>query len=473
MAADIIRRLNRFLVSRRFAVWSLVALAAVFIVGGTLPDLTVLSEKELSQLEQSRPVLFWVSSNLQVYQLVRSPVFLVLPGAIWLSIALCMVRRLRREIPRTGLSGPAREADFEGAASISIDQPLASVSERIRQVLQMHRWRLQEIGENGAVQYYAHKGAQGFWGSVVFHVSLLVFLLGAIASILGRFDAEMVLTEGQTLAFAEDQMLRINGKGRLSPELPGTQVSLDRFESSFVQGKYPVDYAAHLKLMDGPLFLHEEAVRVNQPLKYDRWQIFLHRYGFAPRFEIRDELGRLLFDGFVNLVISRPDQTDYFEVPHLRFRVETRFFPDYEKQGEVAGSRSPTPENPVMRIRALVDGELVEEREISLGETAQFGAYRITFADLRYWAWFGIVYDPGYGLIVIAFVLCVAGLAFRFAVSEKWLHVKVEPQETTSVVSLSGRSRYFPALFEREIGDIGAQLQFRTTESEAKPGSNQ
>jgi cytochrome c biogenesis protein ResB len=467
---EILEKIYRFLISRQFAVWSLILLAAVFIVSGTLPNFSTLTDREFAELKESRPILHWISSHLQIYQLIRSPLFLILPGAIWLSTALCMIRRLRREIPRGVRSLRARETDFGDETSATIDRPISLVVERISGVLRGRRWQAEEVAENGAVQYFAQKGAQGFWGSVVFHLSMLVFLIGIIASILGRFDAEMILTEGQTFPITEDQMLRINGQGTLSPKLPGTLVSLDRFESSFVQGKYPVDYAAHLSLMDGPLSIRKDTVRVNKPLKHDRWQIFLHRYGFAPRFEIWDIHGKLLFDSFVNLVFTTTEQTDHFDVPHAPLRLEAQIVPERGNQGDSAASRELTTENPRLRINTIANGESIGEHEVVLGDTANFGAYVIRFAEMRQWAWFGIVYDPGYGLIIIAFTLCVAGLAHRFVFTEKWLQVKVEERGDTAIVSLAGRSRYFPALFEKEMEDVRNQLTAEAIATEANGG---
>jgi hypothetical protein len=133
----------------------------------------------------------------------------------------------------------------------------------------------------------------------------------------------------------------------------------------------------------------------------------------------------------------------------------------------------PRPENPAIRINALLDGESLGQQEVPIGETAEFGAFNITFAELRHWAWFGIVYDPGYWLIVVAFTLCVAGLAHRFIYTEKWLHVKVEDQGGVSVISLAGRSRYFPALFEKEIEDIRKQVLPEAAAVEANGGDDQ
>jgi cytochrome c biogenesis protein ResB len=454
-----LKKIYRFLISRQFAVWSLVLLALLLIVAGTLPDLSLLSENEFARLSETRPILFWISSHLQVSNLTRSPIFLILPGTVWLSTALCMIRRLRREVPQTARRQAAADSYMPDMATTFVDRSIEAVRGKIREILGGGRWRLEEVTENGAVRYIAQKGRQGYWGSIVFHLSMLVFLIGIIMSILGRFDAEMILTEGQSLHFAEDKMLRVNKQGKLSPRLPGTQITLSKFESEFVQDKYPVDYAAYLMLTDAWGNTHKEKVRVNHPLKHDRWEIFLHRYGFAPRFEIRNEQGKPVFDSFVNLIISRPDQIDHFDVPRENLRIETRFFPDHERDGERSVSRSPVPKNPVMRVRALEDGDPIGEADIPLGESAHMGEYQLRFADLRYWAWFGVVYDPGYVPIIVGFILCVAGLGVRFTDSEKLVHIKVEQREDSVHVALAGRSRYFPALFESEIGDIVKKLQ--------------
>jgi len=468
MNTDILKKTYRLLISRQFAVWSLVLLALLLIVAGTLPDLSLLSEKEFSYLRGSRPVLFWISSHLQVSNLTRSPLFLVLPGAIWLSTALCMISRLRREVLRQKKTSTV-DADIHDMATILITQPIKSIQEKLKEVFSARHWRLEEASQNGAIRYIGRKGIHGVWGSVVFHLSLLVLLLGIIASSLGRFDAEMVMAEGQTAALAEESMLRVNRKSILSPPLPKTPMRLKKFTADFAQDKYPVDYTADISL-GTPLNAREEKVRVNHPLKEGRYQIFLHRYGFAPRFEVRDERGTVLFDAFVNLIVSRPEQRDYFDLPHQGVRIETELFPDYRMNGESAVSVSPSPKNPVIRVRMLDDGVVIGEEDLPEGQTVTFGKYKLTFAELRYWAWFGIVYDPGYWFMVIGFILCIAGLALRFMDLEKSLQIKLEQQTDSVLVSLAGRSRYFPALFEHEIDGIAQKLQPHMVGTKTKRG---
>jgi hypothetical protein len=167
----------------------------------------------------------------------------------------------------------------------------------------------------------------------------------------------------------------------------------------------------------------------------------------------------VLVDSFVNLIIGRPEQRDHFDLPHHGLRIEAQLFPDYARNGEAAISRSASPKNPVMRIRVLADGAVVGTEDLPVGQTADFGRYRVTFGELRYWAWFGVVHDPGYGLMIIGFIACVGGLAVRFADSEKRLHVKIEQQADLVHVALAGRSRYFPALFEEEIDGMAEKLK--------------
>jgi hypothetical protein len=161
----------------------------------------------------------------------------------------------------------------------------------------------------------------------------------------------------------------------------------------------------------------------------------------------------------VNLVVTQYGQTDHFDLFDQGLRIETQLFPDYTGNGEIAVSASPLPKNPVMRVRMLADETAMGEADLTPGQTAAFGKYRLTFAELRYWAWFGVVYDPGYGLMVVGFIACVAGLAIRFADSEKWVHVKVEQEADSVRVALAGRSRYYPALFEKEIEGIASKLK--------------
>jgi cytochrome c biogenesis protein ResB len=265
-------------------------------------------------------------------------------------------------------------------------------------------------------------------------------------------------------------MLRVNRKGFFSPPLSETSVTLREFEAKFEQDKYPVEYAAHLEFSDEFNPGLEKTVRVNRPVKLDKWQIFLHRYGFAPRFELRDTRGNLFFDYFVNLIVPLPEQMDSFDIPSHDLRVEARFFPDFEARDQETRQQYGILKNSGMRVRMLSDDNPIGEADVALGETVQLGPYSLKFAELRYWAWFGIVYDPGYGFIIFGFILCVAGLAGRFMVPEKWLQVKVERREDQSLVTLTGHSRYFPALFERESERIRKALGVEQEKAEVATG---
>jgi cytochrome c biogenesis protein ResB len=392
MAMGLLNRANRFLVSRQFAIWSLIILAVLLIVAGTLPDLSLLSEKELAQAQQSKPFLAWISSHFQVQQLTRSPFFLILPAAIWLSILLCSVRRVRSRL----------------------------------------QWRQNEPG----VGLLEQKGAHRFLGSVTFHFSMLVFLLGIIVSGLYRFDGEMILTEGQTIQFASDQFLRVNRNGIFSPRFSGTLLTLKRFESKFQQEKYPVDFAAYLNFPEKDAPDRDGVVKVNKPLKIDKWQLFLHRYGYAPRFQISDGSGRVLFDSYVNLVLSEPGQTDYFEVYPRDLKVECSFvsMPD-----RTTGSRQRSASDiALVQVRVSKSGIALAEHEIPLGQKDHFGEYDVTFSDLRNWVWFGIAYDPGYPFMIVGFLLCIAGLAFRFFSPTEWAQVHSYEKGAPPVAALAG-----------------------------------
>lgn len=444
-----LKSVNKFLISRRFAIFALVLSTAILVAGGIFPDVSLIPDNEVSRLEKSRPIIYWLSSHLHAQQLIQSPIFLLLPLLIAISVTLCTASRVRQRKKRK--REQVRE-DVNAKISLVFQQPLAAVLGRFRDVVLRKGWMVTQADHNGVVICTCKKGENGFWGSIIFHSSLLLFMVAVIVSSLTRLDGEIVLTEGQRLPLNETGMLRINRQGRFSPSLPTEQIMLDKFEATFKQNKYPVDYSAHVSVLSDET-TRREVVRVNRPLKLGRWRLFLHRYGYAPRFVLRDEAGKTVFDYFVNLVISSSENKDFFEIPSCNLRVETQYLPPSD---DVAGSSDSIR---AMRVRVVSNDEVLGEKDIALGGTARFGEYALTFADLRYWALFGIFSDSGYGLVVGAFALCILGLALRFALAEKWLHVKLQQTNGSVDVAIGGRSRYFPALFEEELKEVSRQMK--------------
>lgn len=392
--------------------------------------------------------------------ITASPFFLILPAFIFLSVLLCTLNRLKG---RRGKK-PHRNA-FTIKRNITLGshgsgKALAGYFIRngwVRPPVMEREGKGHEAGgEAGEGAMVFMKGGEGFWGSVVFHAGLLVMFIATGVTAATLFNAEILLNEGVPTPLGREGLLRVFREPALPVKLPAGSITLEGFEATFENERFPVDYTAHLKIEDDDGVQRSEC-RVNSPLNLKGIQYTINRYGFSPGFRVEDESGKLLFDGFVTLIITDRKE-DFFRVPDTDLIIEVVFFPDfYLKNGQPA-SRSNQPENPAfgIKVKNIIEKDAGRGKIVKMGESARIRDIVITPTELKYWAHFGISRDAGFPLLFLSFVLMSLGLTVRFIRYEKWLVVTDE--NGTGAIELSAYSRYFPALFEAEVERIAANL---------------
>ncbi len=415
------------LLSRKFAVELLVIMVVLLILGTSLPDISGMTPREAETLQAAKPLLFRISAALQLQSLIASPYFLILPLLIFLSTAACTARRSR--------SGARKEGGFLHEASGASDMG----PEEIGALLASERWRVTRSG--GSVT--ADKGSFGFWGSIVFHLGLLLIFVAVVISSLTQFNAELLLTEGFPVRLGRDTFVKIY-KGNGLASLPPATVLLRKFTSEYENDVYEKDFAAHL-LIDGK----EREVHVNRPADIGDFQIALHRFGFAPSFRITDSTGKEILNATINLVLAG-GQEDSFRIPGTPYEVQARFFPDFATEGKRIGSRTPVPNNPVFLLRVTEQGRETGEGLIGLNRTETIGGLTITFDGLNYWADMIVSRDYGLWFFAGSVFLIVLGLAVRFGLSDKQLVVTAGEGR----ISIRGWCKYYPMFFEDQVQRI-------------------
>jgi cytochrome c biogenesis protein len=212
------KRLWKLLNSRKFGVYLLLVLVAVLMVSSFLPSPITLSDEEWSDLRERKPFVFWLSENFSTVYLVRNPLFLALSAFLFLSTLACTITRIK-------WWAKARKSEFEKeqAFSFSVEErssgPVEAVKDNLLDILRGRRWEFSVSGEGGGFVVEGQKGiGMGFWGSVVFHIGLVVCFIGAPVSALDLFRGEFLITEGITMplnhAF-EGRFCKPRGQGPL------------------------------------------------------------------------------------------------------------------------------------------------------------------------------------------------------------------------------------------------------------------
>ncbi len=429
----------------------------VLVLGTMLPDASRMTEGQLLWLAQERPVVLWLAGVLGIQTVVRSTPFLLLIAWLMVSTAVCTGTRVMGRLRRRDAGAPLPRP-FTAQHRFSAGREPEIVSREALALLEKRRYRVALERAEGYLRIAATKGSLGFWGSALFHASLVAVFAGALISGLTRFSGYILLTEGQTLFLDDASFLRTPDRPKVGGSFPPAAVSLGRLAPEYRDDRYLVGLNADVELRDGNGELVWGSAGVNRPMAYQGFQFHLERVGFAPAFLIRDTSGRDLLDAYVNLVVLREDQEDSFRVPGTGLVVRARLYPDFRPHLGFPATRSPIPRNPVLDLVVMDRGRTSYSGLAPLGQTVHFGEYTLAFSDLRYWGYFGVTRDWGLPVVTAGMFLAVLGLFVRFFFYEKSVCVEVRRDGRGSEVALHGRSRYFPAFLEEELDRMRESL---------------
>ena len=290
---DTLRQAWREYRSMRTALVLLVVLAAASILGSLFPQ-EGLSPQRVDQYFADHPALAPVLERLGLFDVFGSAWYMAIYLALLGALVACLVPRtralvrvLRSRPPRGGdLARYRTRASFETPASP--DQAMAAA----HRVLRRNRFRLADHdGELAAEKGYLREAA-----SMLFHVSLLVLLVGLAYGKGYGYRGQAAIVEGETWANARvgyDSFSpgRFFGPERLAP----FQLRLDDFTNSFHPDNTPREFASRLTALDlDGRQLQAQRVAPNRPMTVDGVRIFQSDYGYVPVVRVRDADGKEL-----------------------------------------------------------------------------------------------------------------------------------------------------------------------------------
>ncbi|MHC4252333.1 MAG: cytochrome c biogenesis protein ResB [Planctomycetota bacterium] len=256
-------------------------------------------------------------------------------------------------------------------------------------------------------------------GSFVFHVGIVVTLVGGTVSALTRSEDQVTVTEGKAVPVAR--------RGRPLAERPPTGpeghefflVRLDKFHQVLdTRGGLP-DYSSDVTVVERGLERKKATVRVNEPFSYRGITFYQGTHGFSPWFMFAQRESGKLFKAFVPLETDLDsDPARYlgsFAVPGTRYVVDMEFFPNAVYEEGALRSKSPEPKNPAASItvrrgeEVVFSGPVARARPVEIEKGVALG-----LGTPRYWSELTVVKDSGVGLVFVGSWIAVAGLCLRF-----------------------------------------------------------
>jgi cytochrome c biogenesis protein len=301
-ARELLRWTWRQLTSMRTALILLLVLALAAIPGSVIPQEGV-DALGTSRWKDDHPTLTPIYERLDLFSVYDSAWFSAIYILLVLSLVGCIVPRTFhywRGIRAQPPAAPRNLSRLPDHSSYQTTEPVDEVLAKARAVLKRGH-RLRDDAGDGAVS--AERGYLREVGNLVFHLSVLVVLVGFAMGGLFGYKGAVIVVQGGGFGNNPNQYDDFN---------PGRLFSLDDMDNfSFDVEKFDIEW-----LTDGPRagmarafnasLSYQEGVdgeqkrydlRVNHPLKIGGTELFLVGHGYAPVITVRDGDGDVAYSG--------------------------------------------------------------------------------------------------------------------------------------------------------------------------------
>jgi cytochrome c biogenesis protein len=438
---------------------------------------------------------FWAPllNHLGGFDVFGSAWFAAIYLLLFISLAGCVIPRSRRHYVAMRARPPAAPRNMTRlplSVRWETDADPAVALDAAHQLLKSRRFR----ADRSATSVDAEKGHLRETGNLLFHLSLLVVLIGiAISSVFG-FTGTVLVKEHDGFADTQiDYDSLAPGRFVDVAKLPPFSFTLNKFNATYQRTgsergeatTFDADVTWQPNLNAAP---RNYDIRVNHPLSSGGANIYLVGHGYAPRFIIKDGKGHTFDDytpflpqnseflsqGVVKLPDAQPEQLGI-----------TGFFLPTAELDPTTGqpvSTFPAPDNPavVLGIFAgdlgLSNGQaqsvytldttqmkLIKSLPMAVGDsyTLPNGLGSITFAGYDQWATFEISRDPGKKIVLVAVGAVVLGLVLSLRIRRRRLWVRAVPGTAgRTVVDVGGLTRTDASGgFDEEFATLVGQLR--------------
>jgi cytochrome c biogenesis protein len=492
----------RSLRSMRTALGLLLLLALASVAGSLVPQVGT-ADARIAATFRDHPLRAAIFDRIGLFDVFGSWWFTLIYTLLLVSLVACLIPRTRALVRNVrARPQPPRELEtMRHVAVRRIGRPPETAIADARRVLRHRLFRVRsgsgadgrdEAARRGRAWVAADKGLAREAGSLLFHWSFLLILVGIVWGKGTGFTGRAVIVEGQTWTEARasyDGQIR---EGRFfGDDHSGIRIKVDRFSATYrIPSGIPKDFVTTAQLFrpDGAPAGTVD-IRVNHPTELDGVKIYQFGYGWAPVIRVEHDGEPLVSGPTVCSQAPPPEGVSPLQLPWdcvvklptLKPQVGIRLalWPDVRgldallSTGEsmpMLGAFSPVMTYTAYRgdlrsdlalpsdrldtaaMRAFDRGAVGAGRTVSLGD-----GLTMSFPDLRRYTVLEVKRDRGLGILLAAAILILVGLLPALYTSRRKLWVIVEPvpgAEGESLLRIGGFALQRRAQFEDEFDAI-------------------
>jgi cytochrome c biogenesis protein len=505
---ELLRWTWRQLTSMRIALILLLLLALAAVPGSLVPQERVDSLKA-GEWKKAHETLAPIYEKLGIFNVYGSPWFAAIYILLVVSLLGCIVPRtfvyargLRAQPP----AAPRNLSRLPSHASYATAETPDVVLERARAVLRRKRYRLRQEAEGLTVS--AERGYLRELGNLVFHLAVLVVLVGFATGTLFGFKGGVILVQGQPFA---------NNLTQYDDFVPGSLFDPDGMDLfSFTVNKFDIDWltsgprAGMARGFDADMTYTEKPgapekqydLRVNHPLTIGGTELFLIGHGYAPVVTVRDGQGNIAASGPVVFLPMGQDLFSFgvIKAPDAKpgqIGLEGYFYPTFANVDGTPVNLGGNDLNPLLSLNVYtgdlnldsgaaqsvytldkskataVKGEDGKALRLSLapGDTVQLpdGLGSVTFDKVVSWQRIQISHTPGKDVALLGVVLALLGLMGSLFIRSRRVWLRVTETDDGTLVEVAALDRSGGADTDAVLSSLVAELQGPSPDREEKP----
>ena len=321
----------------------------------------------------------------------------------------------------------------------------------------------------------AEKGYLRETGNLLFHLSLILILVGVSFGALFGMRGEAIINVGErfiNVATTYDSL----ALGKLTNEksLAPFEINLERFEAQYdPRTNQPRDYTAWVTVTENGVS-RKKVLKVNQPLTFGSTRVYLQANGYSPVVTVRDSQGNVALQGPVPFLPQDGNlrSTGAIKVPDAIPQVGFigNFLPTNQRT-QTQGSISIFPEllDPKLLVSVwkgdlgLDSGvpqsvyrldtknlERVGLGSVKPGETYSYPEGSITLETVVPWVNLQVVRDPGKNYALLGGIVAVLGLLSSLYGRRRRIWIR----ETNTGVEIAGLAKNGVPGLEKEIEEF-------------------
>ena len=468
----------RQLTSMRTALILLMMLGIAAVPGSLIPQRSQNPMAVRQYFIDNPSLAHWIDrfSGFEVYS---SPWFSAIYILLFISLIGCVLPRSVEHFKAMRALPPATPKNLSRMEFFTSFDGGAEKFDRGVAWLKRKRFRIRH--DEGAIS--AEKGYLRETGNLLFHLSLILILIGISVGSLFGMRGEAIVNKGErfiSLPTSYDTL----SFGKLVDEnvIQPFIVEVEDFQAKYNPvTNAPQDYTATVRVTNpGEETSQIKILKVNSPLTFGNTRVYLQANGYSPIVTVRDLSGSVVFQGPVPFLPQDGNLRSIgaIKVPDARPQIGfvASFLPTYVRSATDGGvSVFPEALNPKL-LFSIWQGDLgldsgipqsvyrIDTSEMSRialdslkpGETFNFSAGSITFETFVPWINLQIVDDPGKAYALYGAIAAILGLLASLFGRRRRIWIRITP---SGVVEVAGLAKNGAPGLEEEIALLTAHMR--------------